>query len=63
MTNLKSMIFAAAVIAGFASCKKDVDPIIVVPPSSGSSVTLNGLAGAEAGSSAGNSVYLDFTLQ
>jgi len=61
MTNVKTMILAAAVIAGFASCKKDKDPIIVIPPSNGSDVILNGIAGSEVGSSAGNSVYLDFS--
>lgn len=45
----------------FTACKKDKDPIIVVPPSTGSDVQFNGLAGTEAGSSAGNSVYLDLS--
>ncbi len=45
----------------FASCSKDDDPIIEVPPSDGSTMTLNGLIGAEAGSSAGNSVFVDFS--
>ena len=29
----------------FASCKKDQDPIIIVPPSTGSTLVLNGLTG------------------
>jgi hypothetical protein len=45
----------------FSSCKKDKDPIIIVPPSSGSSVEFNGIAGSEPGTSAGNSVYLDLS--
>lgn len=48
-------------VAVFSSCKKDSDPIIVVPPSSGSTLTLNGLIGEEAGTSAGNSVFVDFS--
>ncbi len=43
------------------SCKKDTDPIIVVPPSSGSQMQLNGLVGGEPGSSAGNAVFVDFS--
>ncbi len=42
-------------------CKKDVDPIIIVPPSSGAEVEFQGLVGNEAGSVAGNSVYLDLS--
>jgi hypothetical protein len=62
MMNLKKMIFATAVVAGFASCKKDTDPIIIVAPSSGNDVVLNGLTSpTEAGASAGNSVYLDLS--
>jgi hypothetical protein len=43
------------------SCKKDQDPIIVIPPSTGSQVELNGLIGNEPGSAAGNAVYLDLS--
>lgn len=43
------------------SCKKDVDPIIIVPPSGGSTMQLSGLAGTEPGSSAGNSVFVDLS--
>src|SRR5690348_4634961 len=45
----------------FVSCKKDKDPVIIVPPSTGSNVEFNGLVGAEPGSSAGNAVYLDLS--
>lgn len=64
MTGLQKMILAAAVITGFASCKKDSDPTIVItnPASTGvERVQFNGIAGSEAGASAGNSVYLDFS--
>jgi hypothetical protein len=62
MMRLHKMISAAALaLIVFNSCKKDKDPVIIVPPSTGSSVEFNGLAGAEAGSSAGNSVYLDLS--
>ncbi len=60
--RLQKMISATAIVAiVFSACKKDKDPVIVVPPSTGSSVEFNGLAGAEAGSSAGNSVFLDLS--
>ncbi|HMR93185.1 MAG TPA: HmuY family protein [Chitinophagaceae bacterium] len=52
------MISAAAI---FTACKKDKDPIIVIPPSEGSTITINGLVASEAGSSAGNSVYIDLS--
>lgn len=56
------MIAVALFAIIFTSCKKNTDePIIVVPPSDGSTLTLNGLIGAEAGSAAGNSVYVDFS--
>ncbi|MGB2996304.1 MAG: HmuY family protein [Ferruginibacter sp.] len=46
----------------FASCKKDQDPIIIVPPSTGSTLVLNGLTGTEmSGATAGNTVYLDLS--
>jgi hypothetical protein len=63
MTNIKRLFFISSITAFvFTSCKKDKDPIIVVPPSSGSTVEFNGLTGTEpSGSSAGNSVYLDLS--
>ncbi len=62
MNKLKRILIAVSVSAlVFTSCKKDKDPIIIVPPSSGSQVELNGLVGGEAGSAAGNSVYLDLS--
>jgi hypothetical protein len=57
----KMMSVAAVALIVFNSCKKDKDPVIIVPPSTGSSVEFNGLAGTEAGSSAGNSVFLDLS--
>lgn len=62
MNKFNSLLFAAFIAISFAACKKDSDePVIVVPPSDGSTLTLNGLIGAEAGSAAGNSVYVDFS--
>jgi hypothetical protein len=55
-----SVITCLSVIA-LSSCKKDKDPVIVVPPSTGSTVEFNGLAGSEPGSAAGKSVYLDLS--
>ena len=64
MTNFKKISFAAALAVTFTACKKDSDPNIVITntASSGSEhVQLQGIAGTEAGSSAGNSVYIDFS--
>jgi hypothetical protein len=57
----KLTVIGCLSVIAFSSCKKDKDPVIVVPPSSGSSVEFNGLAGSEPGSSAGKSVYLDLS--
>lgn len=62
MNKLNSILAIACLAISFTACKKDnEDPIIVTPPSDGSTLTLNGLIGAEAGGSAGNSVYVDFS--
>ncbi|PYF74223.1 HmuY family protein [Pedobacter nutrimenti] len=62
MNNFSKIFTCLCLSAAMLSCKKDNDPIVVVPPpSDGSKLTLNGLIGAEAGSSAGNSVFVDFS--
>ena len=61
MFKSTSTLTIMAVAIGFTACKKDADPIIVIPPSSGAQVQLNGLAGTELGSAAGNAVYLDLS--
>ena len=61
MRRTKQMIAAMVITGLFVACKKDSDPIIVVPASSGSSLQLNGIAGNEAGSSALNTVYVDLS--
>lgn len=61
MNKLNSIISVALLAVTFTSCKKDDEPVVVIPPSDGSTLTLNGLIGTEAGSSAGNSVYVDFS--
>ena len=43
------------------ACKKDKDPIFTVNSSDGSQLQLEGLIGAEAGSAAGNTVFVDFS--
>lgn len=61
---MKKLFVASLALATLAACSKDKDPIIVVPPSSGSTMTLNGLTGQEPnqdGSQAGNSVFVDFS--
>lgn len=62
MINIRrTLVYSAIAALTFTSCKKDTDPVIVVPPSSGSTVEFSGLVGSEAGSAAGNSVYLDLS--
>jgi hypothetical protein len=62
MNKFNSTIAIALLAVTFTACKKNTDePIVVVPPSDGSTLTLNGLIGAELGSAAGNSVYVDFS--
>ena len=61
MKNLHKIILALSVTAACSACKKDTDPIFLVPPSNGAQVTMNGIAGTEAGSAAANSVYLGFS--
>lgn len=62
MTNVKKIMLVAALLTGFVACKKDKDPVIIIPPSGGAEkVTFNGIAGTEDGATAGNSVYLDLS--
>lgn len=61
MNKFRSILAIAVLAASFTACKKDNDEIIVVPPSDGSTLTLNGLIATETGSAAGNSVYVDFS--
>ena len=62
MNKLNSFVAVALLALTFTACKKSKDePVIVVPPSDGSTLTLNGLIGAETGSAAGNSVFVDFS--
>lgn len=62
MNKFNSMMAVALLALTFTACKKDKDePIIEVPPSDGSTLTINGIAGSEDGASAANSVYVDFS--
>lgn len=61
--NLKTKLLIASVTTVMAACKKDVDPVIIIPASEGAQVQLNGIAASEAGSSAGNAVYLDLSAE
>ena len=62
MNKLNSMMAVALFALTFTACKKDdKEPEIVVPVSDGSTLTLNGLVASEAGTAAGNSVYVDFS--
>lgn len=59
--RLQKLLTAALATTLFTACKKDIDPIIIIPPSTGAQVQFNGIIGSEAGSAAGNSVYLDLS--
>ena len=61
MIRSQKIILVAVATLAFAACKKDVDPIFIVPTSAGAEIKLNGIAGTEAGSAAGNAVYLDLS--
>ncbi len=59
--RIQKLLLATIAASTFMACKKDTDPIIVISPSTGAQVQFNGLIGSEAGSAAGNSVYLDLS--
>ncbi|RZL06215.1 MAG: hypothetical protein EOO89_24690 [Pedobacter sp.] len=61
MNRFYKILSVACVSAIFTSCAKEETPIIIVPPSDGSTLTLNGLIATESGASAGNSVFVDFS--
>ena len=61
MNKFTQLITLLCFATAFTACKKDSDPIIATPASTGSKITLNGLIGTETGSSAGNSVFVDFS--
>ncbi|MBE7169262.1 MAG: HmuY family protein [Williamsia sp.] len=55
-------LFVVLLLTGLlTACKKEVDPVIVIPPSSGSQVELSGLAGSETGANAANAVWVDLS--
>ncbi len=53
-----SVLLIAASIGVFTSCKKDEEPIPIIPPSEGETVTVDG---GEGGALAANSVFLDLS--
>lgn len=61
MNKLNSILVVALLAITFSSCKKGKEPIVIVPPSDGSTLTLNGIAGAETGPNAANSVFVDLS--
>jgi HmuY protein len=66
MNNFQKIIVAVSLASTFTACKKDKDPIIVINNQASSGVEkikFNGIAGAEPGSAAGNSVYVDFSTE
>ncbi|QNK61251.1 hypothetical protein H7F33_11790 [Pedobacter sp. PAMC26386] len=61
MNKFTQLITLLCFATAFTACKKDSDPIIITPASTGSKLTLNGLIANESGAAAGNSVYVDFS--
>jgi hypothetical protein len=61
MIRLRKVTLVAIAAGVFTACKKDNDPIIIVPASTGAQIQLNGIAATESGGSAGNAVYLDLS--
>jgi len=61
MKKVSKLFTLLCFVVAFTSCSKDDEPIVEVAPSDGSTLTLNGLIGTEAGTSAGNSVFVDFS--
>jgi len=61
MKKFTKIITLLCFAAAFAACSKDEEPIVTVPASDGSTLTLNGLIGTEDGATAGNSVFVDFS--
>lgn len=59
--RLQKILLATIAVAAFTACKKDTDPVFIKSTSSGADIRLNGIAGSEAGSVAGNSVYVDLS--
>jgi len=59
--RLQKILIATIAVAACTACKKDTDPIFVKTTSIGADIKLNGIAGTEAGSVAGNAVYLDLS--
>ena len=61
MKSLQKIILFALATTTFTACKKDTDPVFIIAPSTGAAIQLNGLVGSEAGSAAGNSVFIDLS--
>ncbi|RQO30135.1 hypothetical protein DBR32_11145 [Taibaiella sp. KBW10] len=58
---MKKLLFLLGCSALIMSCDKNKIENVTVPTSTGNTVQINGLIGGESGSSAGNSVYIDFS--
>ena len=61
MIRFQKIILPALTILAFSACKKDTDPVFIIPPSTGAEVQLTGIAGTESGANAANAVYLDLS--
>lgn len=57
---MKKLLLVSIAAAIFVACSKDDDPVIVLPPSNGSTMELNGTT-TNAGANAENSVFVDFS--
>lgn len=61
MIRAKNILIPMLAAISLSACKKDVDPVFIIPPSTGAQLQLNGIAGAESGTVAANSVYIDLS--
>ncbi len=66
MKTFQKIILALTLSTSFIACKKDVDPIVIINNQASSGVEkikLNGIVSGEAGSVAGNAVFIDFSTE
>ncbi len=61
MIRFQKIILLASTVLLLNACKKDVDPVFIIPASTGAQVQLNGIAATEPGTIAANAVYLDLS--
>ncbi len=58
MLKFQKLALALCLFGAFTACKKDKDPVIIIAPSTGSQMTING---GSNGANAENSIFIDFS--